>query len=165
MPVPTLHSRRIGRALAALLLVAAVAGCTMPATGPGTLAGSGHRILDLVNGTGAQIGAPVRYTPATAADPVPCRKHFLGYTISRLSTHRAEVRVTITFTAAADGASLLPRVESYWKSKGWPIDRSGMSDHRYPKLRTHVGDDLLVATGYVGAQQVNLYGVSPCVRS
>jgi hypothetical protein len=150
---------------AAALLVAALAGCSTPVTGPGTLAEAKHRVLDLVNETAAKIGSPIEGTPVTAASSLPCRKHVLGYTVSRLSTHRAEVTDPMSFTGTGDGASLLPRVESYWKSRGWTVDRSGMSDRHYPKLRTHVGGDLLVATGYVGLHQLNLYGVSECVRS
>lgn len=157
-------SRR--RALGALVLLAAVlAGCSTPVTGPGTLAEAKHRVGDLVNQTAEQLGSPVVYKRVTASDPVPCRKHLLGYTISRLATHRAEVIDPITFKGSQNGASLLGRVETYWKSRGWPIDRSGLSDHHYPKLRTHVGGDLLVATGYVALPQIDLYGVSECVRS
>ena len=153
--------------VAIALLAGVLGGCTTPVTGAGTLAEAKQRVVDLVNQTAGQVGSPVEYTPVTvgASDRVPCRKHFLGYTISRLSTHRAEVTDPIPFTGSQDGASLLPRIEAYWKSQGWPIDRSGMSDRHYPKLRTHVGGDLLVATGYVGHPQVNLYGVSECVRS
>ena len=150
------------------MLVATLAGCSTPRTGSGTLAEAKSRIVDLVNQTAAQIGSPVDAAPVKRADALPCRKHFLGYTISRLSTHRAEATDPIAFTTTTttqDGASLLPRVEAYWKSRGWSVDRSGMSDRHYPKLRTHVGGDLLVATGYVRLHQINLYGVSECVRS
>jgi hypothetical protein len=157
-------SRR--RALVALVLLAGVlAGCSTPVTGPGTLAEAKHRVVDLVNQTARQIGSPVEYEAATASDAIACRKHVLGYTVKTLSTHRAEVTDPISFTGSQNGASLLGRVEAYWKSRGWPIDRSGMSDRHDPKLRTHVGTDLLVATGYVALPQINLYAVSECVRS
>jgi hypothetical protein len=159
-------SRRRRRVVAAVVLPALLAGCSTPVTGAGTLARAQHRILDLVNETAAHIGAPVDAPPVRQADALPCRKHFLGYTVSRLSTHRAEVTDPIAFTGPQDGASLLGRVEAYWKSRGWSIDRSGMSDRHYPKLRAHLdGGDLLVATGYVRLHQINLYGVSECVRS
>jgi hypothetical protein len=64
-----------------------------------------------------------------------------------------------------DGASLLPGIEQFWRSRGYTIDRSGLSDRSYPKVRARVGaDDLLVATGYVGLPRLNLYGVSACVK-
>jgi hypothetical protein len=158
--------RRSGRVVvAAGLLLALTAGCSSPQTGSGTLAEAKTRIVDLVNETGAAIGAPITLPAVKSAAPVPCRKHFLGYTISRLSTHRAEATVPVPFKGKQNGASLLPRVERYWRSKGYTIDRSGMSDHHYPKLRAHVGRDLLVATGYAKLPEINLYGVTACVRS
>jgi hypothetical protein len=152
--------------VAVLVVLPLLAGCTTPATGAGTLATAKVRIVALVNQTAGQIGRPVEAKPVTAAGTLPCRKHFLGYTVSRLSTHRAEVTDPIAFTGTQDGASLLGRVEAYWKSRGWSIDRSGMTDRHYPKLRAHLTNgDLLVATGYVKLHQINLYGVSECVRS
>ncbi|HEX4492494.1 MAG TPA: hypothetical protein VH914_14905 [Acidimicrobiia bacterium] len=149
-----------------VVAITLVAGCSTPATGSGTLTEARHRIVDLVNETAQQIGSPVAFKALAVSktDPVPCRKHFLGYTISRLATHRAEVTDPMAFTGGDDGASLLPRVEAYWRSRGYTVDRSGLSDQHYPKLRAHVGDDLLVATGYVGVHQINVYGVTPCVR-
>jgi hypothetical protein len=153
------------RRVAALAAVAVLAGCSTPVTGAGTLTEAKHRVADLVNETAGQIGSPVTFEAAPPADALPCRKHFLGYTVSRLATHRAEVTDPIAFTGIEDGAALLPRVEAYWKSRGWKVDRSGLSDRHYPKIRTHVGHDLLVATGYVALHQINLYGVSDCVKS
>lgn len=162
------RSRRLLRArIAALGVVVILAsGCTgSPHVASGSLADAKQRILALVNATGAAIGAPAKFTPAHVADPLPCNKTLLGYTVGHLSAHHAEVPVTLAISGPHDGRDLLPRVERYWTSKGYKIDRSGLSDHRYPKIRTHVGGDLLVATGYVGVHQINVYGVTPCVRS
>jgi hypothetical protein len=84
----------------------------------------------------------------------------------------AKTRVTalVTETGAAIGprapaVPVVPRIEKYWRSRGYKIDRSGLSDRQFPKVRAHVDTgDLIVATGYVGLPEVNLYAVSPCVK-
>ena len=96
---------------------------------------------------------------------MPCKKRFLGYVVGDTGAHRAELPVVVPLTGAGDGASLLPRIEKYWRSLGYTIDRSGLSDRQFPKVRAHVDTgDLIVATGYVGLPEVNLYAVSPCVK-
>jgi hypothetical protein len=156
------------RPISAALIVAVVTlgtGCAgTPRIGDGSLADAKTRVTRLVRATGRALGprAPVISVPA--ADELPCKKRFLGYAVGDTGAHQAELPVIVPLTGAVDGASLLPRVESFWRSRGYKIDRSGMSDHTFPKLRTRVGDTLLVATGYVNLPEVNLYAVSPCVR-
>jgi hypothetical protein len=165
MPEPRPHRRRIASAVALALVVVSGAGCTgSPHVASGTLAQAKTRILALVNATGAAIGAPAKFSPAKSADELPCNKTFLGYTVGHLSAHRAEVPLPLLVDGANDGESLLPRVERYWSSRGYKIDRSGLADHRFPKIRTHVGADLLVATGYADVHRINVYGVTPCVE-
>jgi hypothetical protein len=157
--------RRIVSGVALTIAVIIGTGCTgSPHVASGTLADAKTRILMLVNATGAAIGAPAKFSPAKSADELPCNKTFLGYTVGHLSAHRAEVPLQILVSGTRDGESLLSRVEHYWSSKGYAIDRRGLSDHRFPKIRTHVGADLLVATGYAGVQRINVYGVTPCVE-
>jgi hypothetical protein len=165
---------RVGRLLALGLLVVVTAGCGRgPRIAPGTLAQAKTRVIDLVNATGAVIESRVAFVPAQHADELPCKKTLLGFTVGNTGTRRAEVPIEIAVDTAAnatggttDGASLLPTIERYWRAQGYTIDRSGMSDRQFPKLRASVGaDELLVATGYVGLPQLNLYAVSACVRS
>jgi hypothetical protein len=153
--------------LAALsLLVVVAAGCgRSPRIGSGTLAQAKTRVIALVNETGAVVAPNVTFVTADSADELPCNKKLLGYTVGHTNAHQAEVPIEIAVKGSADGASLLPAIESFWQSKGFTIDRSGMSDRQFPKLRAHAGAGvLLVATGYVGLPRLNLYGVSPCVR-
>ena len=148
------------------LVVVLGTGCTQnPKIGSGNLAAAKQHILTLVNQTGAALGTTAEFTPARTADALPCYKKVFGYTVKHLAANQAEVPIPIKIDGTGDGASLLSRVERYWKSRGYTIDRSGMSDKHYPKLRAHAGDNLLVATGYVTLHQINLYGVTPCVRS
>jgi hypothetical protein len=148
------------------LLVVVAAGCSSnPPIASGTFAQAQQRIVALVNATGEAIGAPAEFTPAHRANPLPCYKKVLGYTVKHLAANHAELPIPIAITGTVDGPALLPRVERYWKSLGFVIDRTGLSDPRFPKLETHVGDDLLVATGFTGAHEMTLYGVTPCVRS
>src|SRR4051794_35828874 len=97
-------SPRLRALVGGALLVGVLAGCSTPVTGAGTLTEAKHRIGDLVNQTAEQLGSPVTSEPAPAADAIACRKHVLGYTISRLSTHRAEVTDPMSFTGTQDGA-------------------------------------------------------------
>ena len=155
--------RRLAAVGAGIVLLAT--GCTTaPKVGSGTLATAKHRVLAEIDATTTLVAAPGPAKPQTTPDVLACTERLLGYTIRHLAEHRAEVRRTIT-TTARDGASLLPRVERRWKALGYTIDRHGLNDDRYPKLRTHIGSDLIVVTGYVGVGQVNLYAVSPCIRS
>lgn len=149
-----------------MLLVTLAAGCGhSPRIAPESLAQAKARVVALVNATGAAVGSRVTFVPARTADELPCKKTFLGYTVGNTDAHRAEVPVEVPVTGSRDGASLLPDIETYWRSLGYTIDRSGLSDREFPKVRAHVGADyLLVATGYIGLPQLNLYGVSGCVK-
>jgi hypothetical protein len=151
------------------LIIAAVvlgAGCAgTPRIADGTLADAKTRVTALVTRTGAAIGPRAPTVPVVPPDPLPCKKRFLGYVVGDTGAHRAELPVVVPLTGEGDGASLLPRIEKYWRSRGYKIDRSGLSDRQFPKVRAHVDTgDLIVATGYVGLPEVNLYAVSPCVK-
>jgi hypothetical protein len=152
--------------LVAVALIVVATGCSSnPTIGAENFAAAQQRIVALVNATGEAIGAPAEFTPAHKANPLPCYKKVLGYTVKHLSANHAELPIPITIAGTVDGPALLPRVERYWKSRGFVIDRRGLTDPRFPKLETHVGDDLLVATGFKNAHEMTLYGVSPCVKS
>jgi len=168
MPEPRSRRRREARLAGLGLLVAVVVatGCTSnPQIASGTFAQQQQRIVALVNATGTAIGAPAEFKPVQKANPLPCYKKVLGYTVEHLAANHAEVPVLITIAGTVEGPALLPRVERYWRSRGFVIDTSGLSDPRFPKIRAHVGEDLLVATGLAGGHELNLYGVTPCVKS
>jgi hypothetical protein len=154
------------RLLGAALVLVLAAGCGHgPRIASGTLARAKVRVAALVNATGTAVGSRVAFVPVPTADELPCKKTLFGFTVGDTGAHRAEVPVEVRVTSG-DGAALLPGIERYWRSQGYTIDRSGLSDRQFPKVRAHVGtDDLLVATGYVGLPRLNLYGVSACVRS
>ena len=73
----------------------------------------------------------------------------LGYVVKHLSENHAEVPIVMNITGTADGAPLFPRVERYWKSLGYKIDTTDLTDNTRSRRSAHVGDDLLVATGFV----------------
>ena len=157
---------RTARLASLTLVVVLGTGCSQsPRVASGTFAQAQHRIVALVNETGAALGSDIDFTPVHSADALPCYKKMFGYTVQHPEADQAEVPVPVAVRTNRDGASLLARVEQYWKSRGYTIDRSGMSDKHYPKLRAHAGADLLVATGYVTLHQINFYGVTPCVRT
>jgi hypothetical protein len=159
------------RLLGLALLVMLTAACgRSPRVGTGTVAQAKTRVIALVNATGAAVRSRVTFEPVRSADELPCKKTLFGYSVGSTHTRRAEVPTEVAVkprrNGPGDGASLLPTIEQYWRNQGYAIDRSGMSDRRFPKLRARVGtDELLVATGYVGLPQLNLYAVSACVRS
>ena len=147
-------------------LAMVLGGCASnPHIASGTLADAKQRVVKLVNATGAALGSPAEFTPVHSADALPCYEKRFGYTVKHLAANQAEVPVQIKVEGTANGASLLARVATYWESRGYTIDRSGMNDKQFPKLRAHAGPDLLVATGYAHLPEINLYGVTPCVRS
>jgi hypothetical protein len=156
---------RVRLAGIALLVVAATGCTTSPRIASGNFAEQQQRIVALVDATGAAIGSPAQFKAVKTANPLPCYKKMLGYTVKHLAANHAEVPVLIPLSGDARGPALLPRVERYWKSRGFVIDRSGLSDPRFPKIRAHVGDDLLVATGYASGHEMTLYGLTPCVGS
>ena len=163
-------ARRVGTGIALVVVIAAAgvlaSGCAgTPSIAEGNLADAKTRVITLVRATGRAIGPRAADVPVRGADELPCKKRFLGYVVGDTGARRAEVPVVVLLTGEGDGASLLPRVESYWRSRGYTIDRSGLSDRSFPKVRARVPTgELLVATGYVGLPEVNLYGVSDCVR-
>jgi hypothetical protein len=158
------------RSRATVVIVAALllgTGCTRSdKVADGNLADAKTRVIALVKATGRAIGPRALDVPVRGADELPCKKRFLGYVVGDAGARRAEVPVIVQLTGPGDGASLLPRIERYWRSRGFTIDGSGLSDRSFPKLRARVDSgELLVATGSVGLPEVNLYGVSACVRS
>ena len=160
MPTTTNRGRTAGLLLAGALVLGA--GCTSsPHVGAGTLAQAKARVLAEVDTAATTAAGADR--PSTTPNLLACDERLLGYTIKHLRERRAEVRGTLN-VKSGDGAAVLPRVEKEWKARGYTVDDSGLSDHRYPKIRTNIGPDLVVVTGYVGASQVNLYAVSPCVK-
>ena len=161
-------SERRSRSALVLIVMAVTLGtaCTgTPRIAKGTMADAKARVVALVTASGTAIGPRARSVPVEAADQLPCKKRFLGYVVGDAGAHRAETSAVVMLTGPGDGASLLGDIERYWRARGYSIDRSGLSDHHFPKVRATVGTgDLLVATGYAGAPEVNLYAVSPCVR-
>jgi hypothetical protein len=158
--------RRSRAAWLPLVLIVLGTGCAgTPRIATGTLADAKTRVVALVTATGTAIGSRAPDVPVQAADQLPCKKRFLGYVVGDTGAHRAETSAVVMLTGKGDGASLLGSIERYWRARHYSIDRSGLSDQHFPKVRaTADTGDLIVATGYVGAPEVNLYAVSPCVR-
>lgn len=158
--------RCIGFAALGLAVVVGAGCSSSPHIARGNLAAAKGRVVALVTASARAIGPRAPDVPVQTADELPCKKLSLGYVVGDTGAHRAEVSAFVMLTGNGDGASLLAGIERYWRARRYSIDRSGMSDQRFPKVRATVGTgELLVATGYVGLPQVNLYAVSPCVRS
>jgi hypothetical protein len=157
--------RSPARAVGVVAVVVLAAGCTgTPPIAGGTLAKAKARVIALVDETGAALGPRAPRVRVVSAGELPCKKRLLGYAVGDTGARQAEVPLPVILSGTGDGASLLPRIEAYWRSRGYTIDRSGLSDRHFPKVRAHAGSDLLVATGYADLPEVNLYAVSPCLR-
>ena len=170
MSVPGLRGVERHSLGALLLIVIAVtlgAGCTgTPRIATGTLAAEKRAWSRSSRRRVACSGRARPTCPCRPPTSCRARSGFSATSVGDTGAHRAEVTALVTLTGTGDGASLLAGIERYWRDRKYSIDRSGMSDQRFPKVRATVGTgELLVATGYVGLPQVNLYAVSPCVRS
>jgi len=156
------------RTFIALLGAAALlgaSGCSQPARGTDSLATGRARVLALVTDTLSVLPAGVHPSePATGE--TPCKRTFLGYAIGNTGRHRVEAPILVAVDPKVDPRSALAPIEARWRALGFTIDRSDLSDARYPKIRARTPDGYdIVATALLKpTRQLNLYAASKCLR-
>ncbi len=156
-----------GRELIALAVIGMLGatGCSSPASGTDSLATGRARVLQLVTDAASTLPAGTHPTdPATGT--TPCKRTILGYAVGNTGRHRVEAPILVRLDSKIDPRSLLGPIEARWRADGFAVDRSGLSDARYPKIRARTPDGYdVVATALVKpTPQLNLYAVSKCLR-
>ncbi len=163
---------RVLPALCVLALVGGAAGCSTPTVGHDTFQTGRHRVVELLNQSGSALPSGSGFKPVTLKDTdrEVCRKKFLGYSLPGPVARQPEVTQIVNLPKGTDPNAMLPLVEARWRSLGYRIDRSGLSDPKFPKIRAHTGDYTLVATsfshtpGFSSVPRVTLYVVGACQR-
>lgn len=156
---------RIFLALLGATAVLCASGCSQPASGTDTLATGRARVLALVSDPLRVLPAGV-HPSAPATGETPCKRTFLGYALGNTGRHRVEAPILVTVDPNVDPRSALAPIEARWRAQGFTIDRSGLSDARYPKIRARTPDGYdIVATALLKpTRQLNLYAASKCLR-
>jgi hypothetical protein len=154
------------RGLAAILGLLALAGCSSPASGDDTLAAGRERVEALVADAAATLPSTVEPQKPFASGSVACRRKFLGYATGTTGRRRAEAPILVPVPDGISPRSLLDPIEAHWQEEGFTIDRDGLSDERYPKIRATTPDGYeIVATAIMyGPTRVDLYAVSQCLQ-
>lgn len=151
------------------------AACQAPATAPGTRAEGRARVLALLDEADAALRHVADYTPTRATGPVTCRRRLVGYAVGTTGAQRVEsprivaqpgdpARWTLTDRGPALARAAIQPVERLWRSRGYRLDRSGLSNTRFPKVVATVDGYRVVVTGFADRPQATLYAVSPCLR-
>lgn len=163
-----LRTRRalLSSVFAPLILGVALAGCSSPAAGDDTLTAGQSRVEELVADATKTLPETVEPLTPFASGTVACRRKFLGYATGTTGTRRAEAPILVPVPEGISPRSLLDPIEAQWEDEGFTIDRSGLSDERYPKIRATTSDGYeIVATAIMyGPSRLDLYAVSPCLR-
>ena len=157
------------------LAVAACAGaasCSTPSVGHDSYQTGRRRVVELLNESGAALPPGSGFHPVTLhdTDREVCRKKFLGYSLGGQYARQPEVTAIVNLPGRTDPSSMIPKIEQLWRTKGYRVDRSGLSDPKFPKLRAHAGDYTLVATsfshtpGFSNKPRVTLYVVGSCMH-
>jgi len=153
------------RGLAAILGLLALAGCSSPATGDRSLAEGEARAKELVAAAAATLPSTVEPQKPFASGSVACRRKFLGYATGTTGRRRAEAPILVPVPDGMSPRSLLDPIEAHWTDEGFTIDRNGLADERYPKIRAKTPDGYeIVATAIMyGPNRLDLYAVSKCL--
>ncbi len=152
--------------------VCTAAGCSTPSVAGESFQRGRHRVVELLDESGAALPAGSGFRPVTLSDTdrEVCRKKFLGYSLGGSVARRPEVTQIVNLPKGTDPDTMVPRIEAVWRAHGYRIDRSGLSDPKFPKLRAYTGDYTLVATsfshtpGFSDAPRITLYVVGACMR-
>ncbi len=154
------------------LAVVALAGCSEPGTGSDDFAAGQARVVALLNEAGAVLPPAADFEPVTIADTdrETCRDKFLGFAVGESGTRQAQVPAIVELAGTGlDPDAAIEAIAAMWAERGYAIDRSGLDDERYPKLRARVDGYLVVATsnsdtpGFDDKPRVTLYAVSECL--
>jgi hypothetical protein len=148
--------------VAALLSLSA---CSTPPSGQGTVATGRSRVVALLNDTLDSLPSDVHATGAASTGTATCRKKFLGYAIGSTGKHHVEGPLIVPLPGGTDPRPLLGKIEARWQNEGFTIDRSGLSNQRYPKVRATTPDGYTVVTTAITDQppRLDLYATSPCL--
>ena len=149
-----------------ILGLLALTGCSTPATGDDTLAAGQERVEQLVADAAATLPETVEPQRPFASGSVACRRKFLGYATGTTGKRRAEAPILVPVPDGTSPRSLLDPIAALWEDEGYTIDRSGLSDERYPKIRATTPDGYeIVATAIMyGPNRLDLYAVSRCLQ-
>ena len=156
------RARRLTLLLAAFALLA---GCSTPKTGSDSLATGRDRVLGLVGDAVRTLPPTAHAATAPVAGTTPCRRTFLGYSVGETGKHHVEAPVLVKMDPGQSPRPLLDPIAAKWKSQGYTVDTSGLSDSRYPKITATTPDGYTVtATALLPSpQQLDLYAVSQCL--
>lgn len=148
--------------VAALLSLPA---CTTPTSGQGTVATGRSRVVALLNDTLDSLPSDVHATGAPSTGTAPCRKKFLGYAVGGTGKHHVEGPLIVPLPSSTDPRPLLDEVAARWQRQGFTIDRSGLSNQRYPKIRATTPDGYTVVVTAITDQppRLDLYATSQCL--
>jgi hypothetical protein len=148
------------------LALLVLAGCSTPASGDDTLTAGEARVKELVTDAAATLPASVEPQTPFATGTVACRRKLLGYATGTTGRRRAEAPILVPVPAGITPRSLLDPIAAQWDAEGYTIDRDGLSDERYPKIRATTPDGYeIVATAIMyGPRRLDLYAVSRCLR-
>jgi len=148
--------------VAALLSLSA---CSTPTSGQGTVATGRSRVVALLNDTLDSLPSDVHATGAPTTGTAPCRKKFLGYAVGGTGKHRVEGPLIVPLPGGANPRPLLDQVEARWRSQGFTIDRSGLSNQRYPKIGATTPDGYTIVATAITDQppRLDLYATSQCL--
>ena len=144
----------------------ALAGCSTPAGGDDALADGRDRVKELVTDATETLPATVEPQTPFETGTVACRRKLLGYATGTTGRRRAEAPVLVPVPEGITPRSLLDPIAAQWEAKDYTIDRDGLSDERYPKIRATTPDGYeIVATAIMyGPRRLDLYAVSKCLR-
>lgn len=160
-----------------MALGAALTGCSTPRTAPGTQADGRARVLALIDEMRAAVpDASVKSTTPHSSGPVPCKRKVLGYAAGSTGAQRIEAPAIVALRGdpaqwllTRQGPRLaraaLAPIDARWRAAGYPVDRSGLRDSRFPKIVARVDGYEAVATGWADTPQLTLYAVSPCLKA
>lgn len=176
---PWAMRRTLGRAATRTSVVGGLAlalvtlgACSEPHAGTDDFATGRARVVALLNEAGAVLPPAAGFEPValTDTDRETCRDKVLGFAVGGSGTRQAQVPAIVELAGAGiDPDAAIEAIAAMWAERGYAIDRSGLDDERYPKLRARVDGYLVVATsnsdtpGFDDKPRVTLYAVSECL--
>jgi hypothetical protein len=177
VPQPVARRSRALVVVAGLALAVTAAACSTPKTAAGTQAQGRTRVLSLIDEMrGAVPNSTVASTTPHSSGLVPCKRKVLGYAAGSTGAQRVEAPAIVQlhgdktqWLLSRQGPQLaraaLAPIEARWRAAGYQIDRSGLSNTRFPKIAAHVDGYEAVATGWADLPQLTLYAESPCLKA
>jgi hypothetical protein len=158
-------SARTATVLAVLALIT-LPGCSTPASGSDSLAEGEGRVAELVENATKTLPDTVEPQTPYETGTVACRRKFLGYATGTTGRRRAEAPILVPVPDGVSPRALLDPIAEQWTDAGFTVNRDGLSDERYPKIRATTPDGYeVVATAIMyGPPRLDLYAVSRCLK-